>query len=756
MPPGRRARSTLRRTAARVAAGIVLSTAAVAQNVVVLPLAADAGTWDQRLEAHDPEARRRALQQLAMVSASSPAGYQATLPRLLRLVAAAPSEDEAETAAWIALQLGPQPLAALDVLRERLAIWTAVDAAATATIRARMDDPSGRWPVPAILPALETLLVDPTCTHDVLGVLAMLGPEAARSLPAVDAQLGSERPGIRWRAAFALAAIGVGGAPSLQLALEDRDARIRRWAARASIDHRPPRPAYASAVREAVGSTDRQVLRWAIPALGALGAEVGHGAAQLAELLEEGDPDLRRGVWRESSAPEALAALQRLGPHAAAAVEAVSAQFTAKADHRIAAATTLGAIGRATPAAIDRMVEMLGYPAGDPELEAEVTAAARALAVIAPDRAIAALLPAILTPRGDDPLHWTEVWRFRQLGPAGAPAMPQLAALLRGDDPASAHRALLAIEGLGAAAEPAMPQLVERLDGDDPFLRQLALAALRAIGPAAAPAMPHVARCYDAGARITVVRGLHRLGPVAEPLLRRAAEDPAAGANVRAQAAVELALLDAPAEESLALLLRLMREPAFGPAAVATADLAVRARRPALAVAMLHNPYFLDTANQTCATEALIALWPTEPTPRPDEATTTSDRPLLRRWLLRSPDEATFAELTDADALRAWCLPFAGAEDPQLRTAAATLLSRLPIDDASLTALLRLADDAAPSVRAAACAALGRTARTQHAGAARPLLLRHQRDDPHWPVRVAASTALRRLPPDAPARPVPR
>jgi HEAT repeat protein len=109
--------------------------------------------------------------------------------------------------------------------------------------------------------------------------------------------------------------------------------------------------------------------------------------------------------------------------------------------------------------------------------------------------------------------HEIAAWGFKQLGPAGRPAVPALIQLLDDRDPGVQGAAAQCLAGIGPAAQEAVPALVRLLKAHRgaarwPNDRVLASAvrALGEIGPAASAAIPYLADTTNDVALLALIK----------------------------------------------------------------------------------------------------------------------------------------------------------------------------------------------------------------------------------------------------------
>ncbi len=90
----------------------------------------------------------------------------------------------------------------------------------------------------------------------------------------------------------------------------------------------------------------------------------------------------------------------------------------------------------------------------------------------------------------DDEARWTALATLRDIGPAGAPAVPQLRSMLAATtDDVLRSEIARALAGMGPGAAAAVDDLVPLLASKDAWVRQTAAEALGGIGADATPAI---------------------------------------------------------------------------------------------------------------------------------------------------------------------------------------------------------------------------------------------------------------------------
>ena len=192
------------------------------------------------------------------------------------------------------------------------------------------------------------------------------------------------------------------------------------------------------------------------------------------------------------------------------------------------------ALGRMGPAAAQAAEALAGaVTAEDPQV---ATAAGAALAAIgrAAERAIPSLSRGLVeaVERKRSPWCGLILGTLEKIGPkAVAPAVPQVADLLRHADADVRHLAARTLTQAGAAAAGAIPALLEALESADARVAELAAEALVGMGSEAATAAVALAELIARSrgpVRLTAARLVEKIGPDAAPaagLLGKALKD---------------------------------------------------------------------------------------------------------------------------------------------------------------------------------------------------------------------------------------
>ena len=284
---------------------------------------------------------------------------------------------------------------------------------------------------PAALPVLVQLAresTEPWQCHDAALALGLMGPAAAKAVPALILNLAHENGCIREGAVSGLRGIGAPAVPHLVRALDSKSLDVQQGAAEALGRIQPPaRAAIKPLIRVMQKGEVDEVRSVAAAALGGASHGVRDAVPALMKALEDPSGAVRgQAIW----------GLGNVGP---AAKEAVPALIKAGDESLRGAVIALGKIGPAAKDGIPLMIRGLRYRGG-PEFRYDTAVAAK-----------------------------------HALARIGKAAMPGLVKVLADDDAVTRRMALSAlrdIDATGAAARPAVKRLV---DDDDPRVRRVAI-----------------------------------------------------------------------------------------------------------------------------------------------------------------------------------------------------------------------------------------------------------------------------------------
>lgn len=669
---------------------------------------------------------------------------QAAVPDLLTALARDPEEHVAQMAALTLAELGPWPLGVLDFAKTRLDAWRTAGAAqeTVAQIQKLLSHPERAWLGVTIVPSVVELLRVPKCAADALAMLAMLGEDASVAIAEIDALVVGGDDAKRWRAAFALSMIGAPKAPSLQVVLEDKHPAVRMWALRARLAGEIVAAEVVARVRPWLEDPRRLVRLWAIAAVVAVGDAGCAVADKLAGLL------VLEGNLHGPIAKAAFGALSALGEQAVAATPELVRQLeSSSAEQQGYTMQVLARIGPVAGAAVEPLLKIVREPAtgdrhGVQHAESNRLQAALALAKIAPQRAVQALLPGFdEEPKTDHIGEWWLVARFCQLGPAAGSTLPHLREMLGRDGAKNKLRALRAIKAIGPTAVPALPDVVAHLTHGNRDVRWHALWAIGAMGVGAAGALPPLQDLFRShpALRNYIVECAGQLGPAAEPLLIHATKDDKAW--VRRSAAAILLKLQTPTPDVSKAVLGLLDR---GESHAGISLLWHLEQAPAYAeMADRHMRKLLSGPDANMREHCCHYMWrkfARDVARPPWQPYSLGFSELLNAWQFRTraPDQCEM--FGNAAEVAAWARTFVSSKEERHRRAAAEVLGQLPGSDASFTALQELATDVSPYVRRAAVQSLG-----WHGNKARAalLVLAQASADSDWFVRADATIALR-------------
>jgi HEAT repeat protein len=231
------------------------------------------------------------------------------------------------------------------------------------------------------------------------------------------------------------------------------------------------------------------------------------------------------------------------------------------------AAEVLEDLGPKARPALPELAAILRAPDDGTELGAT---AARCLGAFPQDAAT--VVPLLIAALKNPGRRWSALNALANLGPAAAPAVPQVIDLLRDPDPNVRDQACLALGHVGPDAKAAVPHLQKLLD--DPDLRASAIRTLGQIGPDARAAVPQLVALLrhrrDWDQELAVV-ALSRIGDAsAVPGLVAALRD---GPEAQRAACRVLSALGPAAKAALPPLLDLVRQGQSEAAGQAVGDL---------------------------------------------------------------------------------------------------------------------------------------------------------------------------------------
>src|SRR5262245_17608262 len=301
-------------------------------------------------------------------------------------------------------------------------------------------------------------------------------------------------------------------------------------------------------------------------------------------------------------------ALGHFGPAAAPAADALRRALDDVSEVRACAADSLARIG---PAGAD--AKSFEQALRDPSLPVRVAAAAGLWEIThQPEPILPVLIEGLASV--DELVRSSAADTAGKLGPAAAPAVPGLVAILtaRQEMPISASRlaALTALRAIGPAAREAVPTLVGLLGDGNLVLGGAIAAALAALAPGepeVVPALQGLLRDPRPGARVAATEVLGLLGPAGSPAVP-ALQDAVADSDgmVRVCAAAALGRLGQ-GEEAIPVLVAALGH--SGEHVAATAAGALGALGPAAAAAVPALRLALTGPDPLLRVSAAGALW---------------------------------------------------------------------------------------------------------------------------------------------------
>jgi HEAT repeat protein len=414
---------------------------------------------------------------------------------------------------------------------------------------------------PVAVPQLTAALQDkePKIRQAAIEMLGLIGPVARSAAPAVAAAIKDKTPNVALAAAIALTRLDPTRARDADAVPLLADALDHLPSLRALADIGPDARAAVPALVAALKHKDKAVRDGARRALACIGTPAvpalidalkdntenvaGLAAQTLGSILprpKEALPALREALQHEACRAAAAAALARIDPGASAEVVSLLLAELKREDltRQHAALEALSRLGPAAQPTVPALTEILK----DPALR---EAALEALGAIGPEARSAVpailLLPREMGEKIAGPVR-------RTLARMGAPAVPEVAALLKDRDPRFRRFALAILATLGPSARTILPSLVPLLEDSDTDVRASAAQLIGSLGTDAAEAVPALVanlQTYQSQARAAAASALGHLGAAAKearPALVECLLDPDVG--VRYAAALSLGRID--------------------------------------------------------------------------------------------------------------------------------------------------------------------------------------------------------------------
>lgn len=356
-------------------------------------------------------------------------------------------------------------------------------------------------------------------------------------VPKLRGLLASKDPQVRWRAARALAdysTLAKSAAGDLQKLLADSDPVVQYHAAVALGRIGDTSDATIDALVKLATGKDARVARAAIAALRVLQpgpqrvmavlektlssddqAVVLHAMEAIIERGKDAVPLLVEALKRPQTAYVACAAIEHIGPDAAATVPAL-AELLGKTKHsklQIQALLALASIGPAADTAVPRIVPLL---AAKDDATVPV-AAAYALGSIGAGDANTQVALRQAMDRDNAFLQMIAAWALAKLNPGDEAAVKlaveKLADGLKSGDPALRTAAAKGLHLLQAPPALVAPHMVAIVNDPDPDVRANAINAIASLGEAVVPRV--VNALQNPELRGPAVQVLTRLGPKA-------------------------------------------------------------------------------------------------------------------------------------------------------------------------------------------------------------------------------------------------
>ncbi len=300
----------------------------------------------------------------------------------------------------------------------------------------------GQPAVPMLIEALGNEKTD----YWAMLVLAELGPDAKRAVPALIEQLSSPRAENRREALICLGKIGPASAPAI------------------------------GAIEKLLDAKRGKVVLAVAYALGSIGPEAKKAADRLKPYAADPDQLTRLAcAW----------AIARTNPNDKAlvrrATKILAESLRSKKERvRMAAVRGLASLKPGPAIAIPAIREAL--MGADKET---LNAALDALASLGESS-----VPNVAKMLQDKNLCCKAAMILARMGPQAKTAVPALVTALRDDDPQTRREILFALGSIGPAASAAVPALIKSLDDEDMDVRYSAAFALGRIGPKASAAEP--------------------------------------------------------------------------------------------------------------------------------------------------------------------------------------------------------------------------------------------------------------------------
>jgi HEAT repeat protein len=444
------------------------------------------------------------------------------------------------------------------------------------------------------LKTLEDGLSDPkpNVREHTANAIGMVGPDAARSAPALTQLCADNDSQVRSAAYSALERIRTVPTEPVVKLLRHPDINIAADAASALTWLKPTGPASVTLLLDALKreSTDKDdpaavsyVRNAAAEALAGAGKGSEAAVPALVDLiLKARVEDVERmsrpgrvtGTGEGVSGP--VLALRRIG--APAVPSLVPLLKNEQSIVRYQAAAILGGMGPAGAPALPDVLAALeaerGLPTGQMYVFEELATAALNLG--GDQEKITTPVIALLS-HEEEGVRYGAVRLISRIGRRAAAAVPKLIELLNDPVVPVQIAAAEALGSIGPAAKGATGALAKKVEADDVDLARAATRSLRAFGPAAAPAVPALARVLDSSDQnfcIEAAQALAAIGPdaaVAVPALVKQLTDARTPRVEKEVMLAAIAAIGPAAKDALPTVTRLLadKEPALRVAAAA-------------------------------------------------------------------------------------------------------------------------------------------------------------------------------------------
>ncbi|HEV3341074.1 MAG TPA: HEAT repeat domain-containing protein [Pirellulales bacterium] len=340
---------------------------------------------------------------------------------------------------------------------------------------------------------------EPQVRLQALVALGSIGPDARPAVPAIVKSLESDKAaGVRYAAAYALGQIGAGDKASraaLSKAMEGDDAFLQivaAWAsARVAKEDKQAQDKATTLVLKGLTSERVDVRRAAARALAEIKPPPEVVAPVLIKAIQDKDPAVI------SNAVDALASL---GP---AIVPRLAKNGLQNKDLQLYAVRVLAKIGPAAKGAAPALAEALKEAEGEYRREVQFV-----LGTFGADAAPA--VPELIKSLAsdDDHVRSSAIYALGKIGPAAKEAAPELRKMLAGNDDFARFAATWALVRIdpkdSKLVAAAVPALIKGLSDERPLVRTESASTLGELGAAAKPALAELKKAAeDADANVS-------------------------------------------------------------------------------------------------------------------------------------------------------------------------------------------------------------------------------------------------------------